>query len=133
MALYKRNDMWWIDIGFNGKRVQKSTGTSDKVAAQRYHDQVKADLWKMQHFQEKPAYHWRDAVVRWLNESQHKRSLRADKTHLRWLDPHLRNIPLSDISRERIETIANCKETTGVSLSTVNRTLALIRSILRKA
>ena len=34
MALYARNKVWWIDLTHNGKRIQKSTGTTDKIAAQ---------------------------------------------------------------------------------------------------
>ena len=46
MALYARNKVWWIDLTHNGKRIQKSTGTTDKIAAQELHDQLKADLWR---------------------------------------------------------------------------------------
>lgn len=133
MALYKRNNTWWLIISHQGKRVQKSTGTSDKIAAQRFHDQVKADLWKMHYLQEKPEYTWCDAVVRWLVESTHKRSLEDDKSHLRWLDPHLRKLRLKDISRDVIDRITNLKSKEGVKPATVNRVLEIVRAILRKA
>jgi integrase len=133
MALYKRNNVWWINITHQGKRIQKATGTSDKLAAQQYHDQVKANLWRKSHLQEKPEYTWLEATLRWLDESQHKRSIRDDKMHLRWLDPYFGDSVLSSITRDRVEEIAKIKEKTGVSLSTVNRMLAVIRAILRKA
>lgn len=133
MALYKRNDIWWIDISHQGKRIQKTTGTSNKVAAQKYHDQVKANLWRINYLSEMPSYTWCDAVLRWLEESQHKRSIRDDKMYLRWLDPYLRDKALSDISRDLIEDIAKIKEKTGVGSTTINRMLAVIRVILRKA
>lgn len=108
--------MWWIDIIHLGKRIQRSTGTSDKVAAQRFHDQVKADLWKTDYLQEKPEYTWCDAVVRWLSESKHKRSLEDDKFHLRWLDPHLRKLKLKNITRDRLDKVTNLKLKEGVQL-----------------
>jgi integrase len=133
MALYKRNNVWWINISHQGKRIQKATGTSDKLAAQQYHDQVKASLWRKSHLQEKPEYTWQEATLRWLDESQHKRSIGHDKMHLRWLDPYFKDSILSSITRDSVEEIAKIKERTEVSLSTVNRMLALIRAILRKA
>lgn len=133
MSLYKRSNMWWINISHKGQRVQKTTGTSDKKAAQRLHDQIKADLWKGTYFQEKPEYFWPDAVLRWIEESASKRSIRDDKMHLRWLDMYLEDKSLSAIDRDLIDEIAKTKKETGVSHSTVNRMLAVIRSILRKA
>jgi len=125
--------MWWIDITHNGKRIQQTTGTSNKKAAQRIHDQVKADLWKAQYIQEKPDYSWMNAVIRWLDEASHKKSICSDQMHLRWLDPYLKDKTLSAINRDLIDEIAKIKEETGVTTGTVNRMLALIRSILRKA
>ena len=74
-----------------------------------------------------------DAVIRWLDESKHKQSLVDDKIHLRWADPFLRNILLSDITQDDIEAVAKAKEETGVSPTTVNRMLEIIRAIFRKA
>lgn len=133
MALCKRNNIWWIRFSFNGKRIQQSTGTSDKIAAQQLHDKLKAEIWRADKLQEKPDKTWMDAVVRWLEESKHKRSLEDDIIRLRWLDTHLKNKVLSNISRDVIENVAKIKEKSGVEPGTVNRMLAVIRAILRKA
>ncbi len=87
----------------------------------------------MQYLQEKPEYTWCDAVVRWLAESSHKRSLEDDKFHLRWLDLHLRKLRLRDITRDVIDRITNLKSLEGVKPATVNRVLEVVRAILRKA
>ncbi len=69
-----------------------------------------------------------------MKESTHKRSLEtADKVHLRWLDPYLRDKYLDEITNELIEEIAQKRKPTGVSASTVNAVLATLRMILRKA
>src|SRR3989338_2137601 len=129
MALYKRNKIYWVDINHNGERLQRSTGTSDKMAAQQFHDKIKAELWHQTRLGDKPQKTWMEAVVRWLDESSHKRSLATDKCHLRWLDSHLKNKCLKEIDRALIEKIASVKLATGVSHARVNRMLALIRSI----
>ncbi len=133
MALYKRNEIWWITICREGHRIQKSSGTSDKVEAQRLHDKLKAELWKVNILKEKPTKDWNDAVIRWCDESQHKRSLDSDQSKFRYLDKYLSGVLLKDITRDSIEQIAQRKEKGGASPATVNRMLALIRAILRKA
>lgn len=133
MALYKRNQIYWVDINHRGSRIQRSTGTSDKLAAQEFHDKVKADLWRQSTFGEKPERTWMEAVVRWINESSHKRSLEDDKSHLRWLNPHFKDKRLKDIDRETLEKIADIKASTGVSNARINRLLAVIRAILNRA
>lgn len=133
MALYKRGETWWICISHCGKRIQKTTGTSDKIAAQQYHDKFKADLWKLDRLQIKPDKTWNDAVVKFLSEAKDKRSLKHDVFKLKWLDKHLNGLLLSKITKKVIDDIVEKKEQEGVAPATVNRLLALIRSILRMA
>lgn len=94
---------------------------------------MKAELWKVSALKEKPTKDWNDAVLRWCEESQHKRTLHCDKSNLRWLDQFLNGVLLKDVTRDRIEHIAQLKEKSGTSPATVNRVLALVRAILRKA
>ena len=71
--------------------------------------------------------------MHWLRENQHKRSIESDKAHFRWLDKHLREFQLHEITRDVIEDVANKKEAQGVTLTTVNRMLEIVRALLRKA
>lgn len=64
---------------------------------------------------------------------QNKRSIYDDIGHLDWLQIYLDHFQLDDISKDVIEMIAKAKEKTGVSAATVNRVLALIRSVLNRA
>ena len=133
MALYKRNETWWVSFTHKGQRIQRSTGTENKVAAQEYHDKLKAELWGMERLAHKPVYSWRDAVVRWLQENSAKRSIETDKFHLRWLDKHLSNLNLNEINRDILEEVALHKEAEDVTLTTVNRVMEVVRAILTKA
>lgn len=133
MALYKRNNTWWILISHRGQRIQKTTGTQDKVAAQRYHDEIKAELWKIDKLQEKPKRSWKEAAVRWFTEMQHKRSLYDDKWHINWLDKYFGNLYLSEITKDKIDEVAQLREKENVAPASVNRMLAFIRAVLRKA
>lgn len=87
----------------------------------------------MERLAHKPAYSWRDAVVRWLQENSAKRSIETDKFHLRWLDKYLANLSLNEINRDILEDVALQKEAEGVTLTTVNRVMEVVRAILTKA
>ena len=133
MALYKRNSTWWVSFTHQGQRIQRSTGTNDKIAAQEYHDKLKAELWNITKLENKPVYSWRNGVLRWLRENTTKRSIETDKVHFRWLDSHLSGFHLHEITNEVLERIALKKEAEGVTLTTVNRVLEIVRALLIKA
>jgi len=135
MSLYKRKDssVWWLKIRHNGEVIQRSTGIDDKLKAQEYHDRLKVELWEQQRLGVRPMYLWNEAVIRWLQETEHKASQVSDKYHLRWLDAYLCNVSLSDINRTLIDKIMAARKAEGVANSTVNRVLEVMRAILRKA
>lgn len=92
---------------------------------------------------------WSDAEARWLHEMQHKRSIIDDVRNFEWLEKHLKNYRLDEITKDVIEAVAREKEkerremrvVNGVNVlkikkikpATVNRMLALIRAVLNRA
>jgi len=134
MSLYKRkgSPYWWVRFTHNGQRIQQSTGTEDKLKAQEYHDKLKASLWAQERLGARPSRSWNDAVVKWLHEMRHKATHDTDISRLRWLDKHLGGMPLESITRETIAKIGEIKARES-SEPTANRSVALIRAILRKA
>jgi integrase len=133
MSLRKRGSVWWIDIATpSGERVRRSTETGNRAQAQELHDKLKSEVWRLQKLGDRPRRLWQDAAVRWLREQSHKASLEDDKEKLRWLDRYLANRELESINRALIDAITEAKRADGCSNGTVNRTLALIRAILRK-
>jgi len=134
MSLYKRKNspVWYIQYtDRHGNRLQVSARTTDRQAAQELHDKLKAESWRQANLKEKPKYSWRDAALKWLDESKHKRSLQDDRNHLRWLEEHLGGLMLEQIDREVVESIKQAKAET-TKPATVNRMLALVRAILNK-
>jgi integrase len=135
MSLFKRKDssQWWIKLTINGRRIQKSTGTDDRKAAQEYHNRLKVDLWEQSRLGTKPGYLWQDAALRWLKETQHKATHKDDLWILRGLDVHLFGVKLTDIDRDKLDLITAARIAEGVENGTVNRMLAVVRAILRRA
>jgi len=133
MSLRKRGAVWWIDFATpSGERVRRSAETANKAQAQELHDKLRSEVWRLQWLGDRPRRIWQDAAVRWLREQAHKASLEDDKQKLRWLDRFLANRDLESINRALIDAITEAKQAEGCSNGTVNRTLALIRAILRK-
>lgn len=47
MSIYKRGETWWLYIRHKGVRVRRSCETGDRDRAQAIHDQVRAELWRI--------------------------------------------------------------------------------------
>ncbi len=131
MSLFKRKDSssWWVKIIIDGRKVQRSTGTDDKIKAQEFHDRLKAQMWEQNRLGVKTRRSWKEAVVRWLEETSEKATHEEDRRKLIWLDAYLGERLLDEINLDVIDSIraAKLKE---ASKATTNRYLALIRSIL---
>ena len=133
MSLYKRGELWWVGIKIpNGRRVRKSTGTTNREQAQEFHDRLKAELWRVRQLGERPQYLWNDAVVKWLKEKSHKASFAKDKEIFRWVDRYLNNVKLTEINRALLDEISDEKARQSTR-PTANRYMALIRSVFRRA
>jgi len=133
LSLRRRGSVWWIDVPSpSGERVRRSTGTDDKALAQEFHDRLKVELWRIAKLGEKPRRTWNDAVVRWLKEQSHKATIKTDRMHFRWLDPHLGGKALNAITRPTLDRITDARLREGVSNASVNRMLEVVRAVLRK-
>lgn len=135
MSLFKRKDSpnWWVKLTpRSGSAIQRSTGTADRLKAQEYHDKLKASLWDQERLGIKPQRSWREAVVRWLEETSDKATHQEDKKKLLWLHPFLGELDLSQITLDVIDKVRSAK-LKEASKSTTNRYLALVRATLIRA
>jgi len=134
MSLFKRKDSscWWVKVVIDGRKIQRSTGTDDKIKAQEFHDRLKAQMWEQQRLGVKPERSWKDAVIRWISETSEKATHEEDKRKLLWLHAYLGDKMLNEITLDVIDGIkaAKLKE---AAKATTNRYLALVRSILIRA
>lgn len=135
MRVYRRFDggPWWVDFWHAGRRVRKSAGTTDRQAAQEFGDRLKADLWRESRLGDRPAVSWDNAVLDWLAASGELRSIEDRRDQLRWLSKHLAGKPLAAIDRRELERLATLKAAEGAAPATVNRHLAALSAVLRRA
>lgn len=116
MSLYKRNDVWWIYLGHQGRRIRRTTGTADRAAAKRQHDELAASL----HSEVGAGQYLSDALLAWadkqpraaseLSRSKLIMSLYADR-------------PLTEVTPESLHVLRE-----GRSNATYNRLLTIVHA-----
>lgn len=124
MSLYKRKggETYYIDVRHNGRRVRRSTKTSDRAQAKRQHDEIAARLHRERtwgHTLYEALLAWMDARPRAepeINRLKLIRRLYADRA-------------LADVTPESVETTFG----PGRGPATYNRLMAIIRAALRIA
>jgi len=129
--LYKQrtSKFYYVKLKSQGKTIRRSTGETNKRHAERFQEQLRSELKSLR---KQSAYTFYDAALRWLREKEHKRSIEGDKTIIKWLSPHLADLYLSEITRDKIEELRQLKlEEAGKQ--TVNNYMRCLRSILRIA
>lgn len=145
----KKGTLWVRFTAPGGRPVFRSAGTADRALATEWASRLHADLYRVARLGDKPRRLWQEAVTAWLADHKTKRSLKKDLHNLRWLDPHLRGKHLDEIDADLLAEIANERRseprdkrrrkdgtpftTDPTSQSTVDKMLALVRSILRDA
>jgi integrase len=156
MRVYKRGKRgtWWVDLTVDGQRIKRSSGTTDEAAAREWAATTARDLYRQRRLGDAPAVTWDTAVLSWLGEHQHLRSLEEVKRSLRWLTERLQGKQLAAIDTNLIRRIASERRAQAVnsaeiaaataagqktpepkltSAATVNRHLADISRILHHA
>lgn len=133
MPLYRqpKSPHWWIRFSVGGVKVRRSSGTTERAAAEEYETRLRADLWRQAKLGERPRYTWAEAIKRWYAEAQ-GRGRDRDQERLKWFEQYLADVPLAEINRDIIEKLRALRAGES-SQSTANRYLALLRMILRKA
>lgn len=94
MSIYLHGKTWWICIYHDGERIRESTGTTNKKAAQRYHDERKAQLWSQPRHTSKTFY---QALVSWLEAGERSMS---DRYSIRQLQQRYPDRPLHECQPE---------------------------------
>lgn len=130
------NGVWYADLyaGPPGRRrrVRRSARTTDRREAQEFYDRIRADLWRQDQLGERPRHSWREAVVSYMTGREARSSYSQDVQRLRWLDPHLGDLMLDEVSSDVLERVKQARMAEAAP-STVNRLLVLVRAILNHA
>ena len=133
MPLYKqpKSPHWFVRFSIGGVKIRRSSGTTERGAAEEFETKLRADLWRQAKLGERPQYTWKEAVDRWYQLAD-GRDKERDRERLKWFAEYLGSTPLATITPQIVEKLRTVRATES-SPSTANRYMALLRMVLRKA
>ena len=129
MSLYKRTDseVWWADISHpTHPRLRVSTGSTDRLEAQKIHDQLKADLWKRA--PKLAGNTWGKAVTAWLEVEDRSES---ELLSLRKFGRYFKDRPLDRITGADVEQALSFCQTAGTYMRYRTMVMAIL-NVARK-
>lgn len=136
MPIYQRNNKGWsYAINLKGKVYRGSCKTEDKAQAIEFHDRLRAELWRGRVIKDVQKRTIHDAIDKFLREHQHKRSLKDDERYGQWWKDQFKSAQvalLEEVTPDLVGALRD-KEVSRVSVATVNRKIAFLRSVVRAA
>lgn len=132
-GLQKRGSVWYIDKKIFGKRLCESTGTSSLDEAEKYLARRLEEIRLASVYGVRPKRSFMEAATKFLNENQHKKSLRSDAGRLRELVKYIGNLPIDAIHAGTLQPFIDGRRKDGVKTRTINHGLKVVRRILNLA
>ncbi|MBR8393943.1 site-specific integrase [Burkholderia cenocepacia] len=133
----KKSGIWHLDIRTpGGQRIRRSTETSDRKAAQEYHDRLKADLWRQDKLGETPDRTFEEAAVRFLHECEGQRDYSTKLRHVEYWRAKFAGRPVRSLTADDIidalptHQIVDGKPGKPLTGATRNRYIATIKRML---
>lgn len=140
MSLFKhpQSGSWWLDFTPpGGKRIRRSTGTTDRKAAQELHDRLKAESWRVIKLGERVERLFDDAAVEFLKSSVGQSDYGTKVRHVTFWRAHFGGMALSSLTSEVISSklpthsaFTDARIQRKLSAATVNRYIATITRIM---
>jgi integrase len=132
MSIYRRGKTWWYSIAIKGKTHRGSCKTQDQRQAQEFHDTIRADIWRGRVLGDKTRRTLKEAVTRFLEEHEHKRTWRADQRFGKWWLDKLQVKYLDEVTADMVKAVRDT-EARSVKPATVNRKIAFLRAVVNAA
>jgi len=131
---YKREDSpyWWIFVtSADGKRIRRSSGTSDYAAAKAIEQQAKADAWKEKEWGVNPPRTFLEVMLPYLRHaSQQQRSYKTTLYRAKPLGEHFTGLVMNDLAGKHIREYTTRRMEAGLSAATINRELAALSAAI---
>ena len=132
-GLCKRGEFWHIDKQVFGQRLCESAYTDSLEEAEKYLANRIESLRQVAMYGARPKRTFREAATKFLQENQHKRSIRCDAERLGKLDKYIGGLPLEAIHMGTLQPFVEAKKKNGNKNRTVNYGLQIVRHILNLA
>lgn len=106
--------IWHIDKIVDGRRLQKSTGTSDIEEAERFLVHVLEERRKQTVYGIRRDVIWREVATRYLIEHVDQSSNWLTATAMKWLDPFIGDMKIDHIDNEALQPFIQYMKTERV-------------------
>jgi integrase len=121
-----------IDKEHRGVRIYARLGSvSEEDARQRLAAEMERVEVDLQRRAARPRF--ADAAARYLQESHHLRSVDVTAWHVRLLTPYIGTLELNRIHDRTLEQFIADRRADGVTATTINRSLEVVRTVLNRA
>jgi len=135
MGLYKKGSSnWYAAFSADGRHFNRSTGTSNKRVARKILESWKAQIlegrFNLLKSQSPTLKEWSKGFIQLIPNENTRRRYAVSKVSL---DEFFRDARLPHITLARIEEFKRTRLVAGVKSATVNRDLALLRQLLKRA
>lgn len=137
-GLLNRKGTWHIDKKILGQRICESTGSDSLEEAEIYLAKRIEEIRQAKIYGVRPKRTFRQAAIKYVEENQHKASIRVDASHLKVLNEYIGNLSLEKVHMDSLKSYVchrtrknnNTKE---LKRRTINYGLQVVRRILNLA
>jgi integrase len=134
MALYRKGKNWYAAFSADGRHYNRSTGTSNKRRAQKILDTWRAAIiegrFNLLKSQSPTFTDWSEQFVESIPYRNTRRRYASSKVAL---DDFFKDARLPHVTVSRIEEYKRVRLAAKVKSATVNRDLALLRQLMKRA
>ena len=134
---YKRKDnpQWWVSVtDTSGKRVRRSSGTTDRKEAQALEAKWKAEIFQKASWDVEPTHTFEELMVAYLKASiSEKRSEKTDRDRVKQLRKVFGERVMNELRPADIRGYIELRRDAGRKPSTINRELSLLSTAIRFA
>jgi len=130
-GLIKRGRIWHIKKRIKGYgRLNESTGTTDRVEAERYLAFRLNQIRQITIYGERPPVFFREAARKFLEENSHLKSLKRAALALDTVDPYIGDKPLEQVHNDTLAQFKKDRQAKGIKAATINRDIDVVRRVL---
>ena len=134
---YKRKDspQWWVSVtDTSGKRVRRSSGTTDRKEAQALEAKWKAEIFQKALWDIEPDHSFEELMVAYLRAATpEKRSGKTDLGRVKQLRKFFEGQVMNTVKPADIRGYIEFRRDAGRKPSTINRELSLLSTAIRFA
>lgn len=129
------SDVWWVSYtDTSGKRVRRTTGTTDRKEAQALEAKWKLETHQSRQWDKQPSRTFDELMLAYLRETQGgKRSHDRDLNSTKRLKPFFTGRDLGTLKRPDVRVYIAKRKADGVQPGTINREIGLLSAAINYA